>query len=155
MATDKHQICCNELTFLNEMVARVEVTLLIIACRFHGTYFGCKWKEGLSVIQQELLAVELWCFLHAVESCWLIGITLNSIRIAHRTVVGTVTGQRSGRPSNRGCIPESFVFFRVSRPAVWPTQPPMRWVPGALSPGRQSGRGVNLIAHLLPVGLPS
>ena len=77
------------------------------------------------------------------------------IGIVHKIAVGTVTVQRSGRPTNRGCIPETFVFFRVSRPALRPTQPPMRWVPEALSPGGQSGRSVKLIAHLLLVGLPS
>jgi hypothetical protein len=33
------------------------------------------------------------------------------------------------------------------RPALGPTQPPIQWVPGALSRG-QSGRGVKLITHL-------
>jgi len=59
MATDKHQICCNKLTFLTEMVVRVEVALLMIACPLHDTYFAWKWKEVLSVVQQQLLALEL------------------------------------------------------------------------------------------------
>jgi len=59
MVTDKHQICCSKLTVLNEMTVRVEITLLIIPRRLHGTYFAWKWKEVLSVVQQELLAIEL------------------------------------------------------------------------------------------------
>jgi hypothetical protein len=35
----------------------------------------------------------------------------------------------------------------VSRPALGPTQPPVQWVPGVLSPGLKSGRGVTLTTH--------
>jgi hypothetical protein len=40
----------------------------------------------------------------------------------------------------------------VSRPALRPTQPPIQWVPGALSPGVKRGQGVTLTTHphLLP-----
>jgi hypothetical protein len=32
--------------------------------------------------------------------------------------------------------------------AVWPTQPPIQWVPGPLSQGRQNGWHAKLIIHL-------
>jgi hypothetical protein len=35
----------------------------------------------------------------------------------------------------------------VSRPALGPTQPPVQWVPGVLSPGIKRGRGVMLTTH--------
>jgi hypothetical protein len=35
----------------------------------------------------------------------------------------------------------------VSRPALGPTQPPIQWVPGVLSPGLKSGRGMTLTTH--------
>jgi hypothetical protein len=35
----------------------------------------------------------------------------------------------------------------VSRPALGPTQPPVQWVPGVLSPGVKRGRGVTLTTH--------
>jgi hypothetical protein len=40
----------------------------------------------------------------------------------------------------------------VSRPALGPTQPPVQWVPGVLSPGVKRGRGVTLTTypHLVP-----
>jgi hypothetical protein len=40
-----------------------------------------------------------------------------------------------------------FSSFLVSRPALGPTQPPVQWVPGVLSPGVKSGRGVTLTTH--------
>jgi hypothetical protein len=36
----------------------------------------------------------------------------------------------------------------MSRPALGPTQPPVQWVPGVLSPGVKRGRGVMLTTHL-------
>jgi hypothetical protein len=46
-------------------------------------------------------------------------------------------------------------------PALGPTQPPVQWVPGALSPGVKRGRGVMLTTHplLVPIllrgGIPA
>jgi hypothetical protein len=55
----------------------------------------------------------------------------------------------------RGSIPDrgrgSFPLPSASRPALGPTQPPIQWVPGALSPGVKRGRGVMLTTHPLIV----
>jgi hypothetical protein len=40
-----------------------------------------------------------------------------------------------------------FPLSSVSRPALGPTQPPVEWVPGVLSLGVKSGRGVMLTTH--------
>jgi hypothetical protein len=40
-----------------------------------------------------------------------------------------------------------FPLSSVSRSALGPTQPPVQWVPGVLSPGVKRGRGVMLITH--------
>jgi hypothetical protein len=40
-----------------------------------------------------------------------------------------------------------FFLTSVSRPALGPTQPPLHWVPGVLSPGVKYGRGVTLTTH--------
>jgi hypothetical protein len=34
---------------------------------------------------------------------------------------------------------KNFLFFKSSRPAVGHIQPPIQWVPGTLSPGREAG----------------
>jgi hypothetical protein len=46
-----------------------------------------------------------------------------------------------------------FPLASMSRPALGPTQPPVQWVPGVLSPGVKRGRGVTLTTHpyLVPV----
>jgi hypothetical protein len=50
-----------------------------------------------------------------------------------------------GRGSNSG---KRFVLYSTASSAdLWSTQPPIQWVPGALSPG-QNGRGVKLTIHL-------
>jgi hypothetical protein len=37
--------------------------------------------------------------------------------------------------------------FYLSRPALWPTQPPVQWVPGVLSLGLKHGWGMTLTIH--------
>jgi hypothetical protein len=40
-----------------------------------------------------------------------------------------------------------FLLALASRPALGPTQPPVQWIPGVLSPGVKRGRGVTLTTH--------
>jgi hypothetical protein len=40
-----------------------------------------------------------------------------------------------------------FLVASASRLALEPTQPPVQWVPGVLSPGVKRGRGVMLTTH--------
>ena len=47
-----------------------------------------------------------------------------------------------------GSNPGGDEIFRLSRPVLGPTQPPVKWVPG-LSSGVKCGRGVLLTAHPL------
>jgi hypothetical protein len=58
---------------------------------------------------------------------------------------------QAGRPGDRGSIPGRgkgfFPLTSVSRPALGPTQPPVQWVPGVVSPGVKRGRGVTLTTH--------
>jgi hypothetical protein len=46
---------------------------------------------------------------------------------------------------------KDFPLVSVSRPALGPTQPSVRWVLGVLSPGLKRGRGVTLTTHPYPV----
>jgi hypothetical protein len=51
---------------------------------------------------------------------------------------------------DRGSIPDrgrGFLLAPTSRLALGPTQPPVQWVPGVLSPGVKRGRGVTLTIH--------
>jgi hypothetical protein len=52
---------------------------------------------------------------------------------------------RSGFDPRRG--QRIFPLVSVSRPALGPTQPPVQWVQGVLSPGVKRGRGVMLTTH--------
>jgi hypothetical protein len=42
---------------------------------------------------------------------------------------------------------EDFSLSSVSRPALGPTQPPVQWIPGVLSPGVKRGRVVTQTTH--------
>jgi hypothetical protein len=62
---------------------------------------------------------------------------------------------RAGRSGDRGSIPGKgemiFPPTSVSRPSLGPTQSPVQWVPGVLSPGLKRGRGVTPThSHLVP-----
>jgi hypothetical protein len=50
---------------------------------------------------------------------------------------------RAGRPRGRSSNPgrsKNFLFSTSSRPALGPTQTPIQWVPGVLSPGLKRQR---------------
>jgi hypothetical protein len=65
---------------------------------------------------------------------------------------GSLVSIRTGRP---GFDPRHrqriFPLTSAYRPALRPTQPPVQWVPGALSPEVKRGRGVMLTTHPLLV----
>jgi hypothetical protein len=59
------------------------------------------------------------------------------------TVVGIAAGRPRGRSSSPGRV-NNFLFSKFSRPALRTTQPPIQWVPEALSQGvKRPGREVD------------
>jgi hypothetical protein len=92
-----------------------------------------------------------------VSTDWQIKVCFNRIRTI-RTGRGSSVGigrysdlLLARRPRGRGSIPDggkNFHFSMSSRLALGPTQPPIQWVPGALSPGvKRPGREAD---HLPP-----
>jgi hypothetical protein len=65
-----------------------------------------------------------------------------------RYTVPHLTGRPGFDPRRKQRI---FPLPSASRPALGPTQPPIQWVPGALSPGVKPERGVMLTTHPLLV----
>jgi hypothetical protein len=72
---------------------------------------------------------------------------------AMRTTYGIATGLRAGRPEfNSRQGQEIFLYATASKPALGPTQPPIQWVPGALSevkrPEREADRSPSSSAEV-------
>jgi hypothetical protein len=65
-------------------------------------------------------------------------------RVSTSRNVGWTTG-RSGLNPRQG--QRIFPLSSLSRQPLGPTQPPVQWVPGVLSPGVKRGRGVMLFTH--------
>jgi hypothetical protein len=59
----------------------------------------------------------------------------------------TANKKRVSIANGYGLDAEGSEFSMLSRPILGPTQPPIQWVPGVLSPG-QSGRVEKLTTHL-------
>jgi hypothetical protein len=83
------------------------------------------------------------------------GPNIHVAKMVHLTLIfsepGSLVSIVSGRPGDGGSIPgrggRIFPLACVSRPTLGPTQPPVKWVPGVLSPGLKRGRDVTLTTH--------
>jgi hypothetical protein len=63
-------------------------------------------------------------------------ISMNTTLVSRDSAVGIVTGYWLDDRGVGVRVPVgSRIFSTSSRPALGPTQPPIQWVPGALSPG--------------------
>jgi hypothetical protein len=72
-----------------------------------------------------------------IYSCYAVNVQLDTVQAKYRSrgSSGSIvsTTERSGFDPRQG--QRIFPLSSVSRPALGPTQPPVQWVPGVLSPG--------------------
>jgi hypothetical protein len=113
--------------------------------------YGCKGQEAFSVqscsfhnsypiVSKKLTSAR--SMLLFVYGCDRVSRVAQSL---YCLATGWTTGGDRGSMSGRGG--RIFPLASVSKPALWPTQPPVQWVPGALSPGLKRGRGMTLTTH--------
>jgi hypothetical protein len=96
------------------------------------------WQRGCALLAPGI------CLLRQVCVCSTYSDTIFGCSVVRRLR----TGRPGFDPRQRQRI---LPLTSASRPALRPTQPPVQWVPGALSPGLKRGRGVMLTTHPLPV----
>jgi hypothetical protein len=112
-----------------------------LLCTRQWTFFfhkrrGISWcAKQLSASQEGLCSVEFVC---------LLGVWTLHLYPTCTVTTGWTTG-RSGFDPRQG--QRIFPLASLSRPALGPTQPPVKWVPGVLSPGVKRGRGMMLTTH--------
>jgi hypothetical protein len=111
----------------NTAILRITILVTVII-----TASGCKFRV---IICDEVL-IKLICFLSE-------GGDRISRRLAF-SAIGIATGygldDRRGRSSSTDRV-KNFLFSTSSRPVLGPTQPPIQWVMGAVSPGvKRQGR---------------
>ena len=70
--------------------------------------------------------------------------------------MGMISRSRAGQPDFRGSIlgrgkKKIIWFFKASRPALGPTQPPIEWIPATIFlEVKRPGRELNTHLHLNP-----
>jgi hypothetical protein len=121
--------------------------------KVHYFQFRILWKvitEGTDTLKQLLLSFILRGRDHVSELWPPTGLLLiPQITWVRRAIIYSFSW--SSQPGDRGSIPgrgeRIFLLVSVTWPALGPTQPPVQWVPGVLSPGVKRGRGVTLTTH--------
>jgi len=113
--------------------------------------FFCKSLKGLEASSQSSapeISVKSTSVSRAPATNTILWILLGTLNICGPvSSVGITTDYVLDGPGSNPGLDE---IFRQSRPALEPTQPPVKWVPG-LSPGVKCGRGVLLTTHPLLV----
>jgi len=96
------------------------------------------WLEYRSVYKTIWSTLDLQCFLN-----WVL-CTAGSRSSSDISCLATDWNLRGWTRFDPRQGQRIFPLISESRPALGPTQPPVQWVPGVLSPGVKSGRGVRL-----------
>jgi hypothetical protein len=138
------------------------LAIALLPCSFHMFSPLTVTFPKLSVIlrplyAQDTLMLNLLAKVIDVDYIMLIlvcyGVMVETVRriahLVHCLAMGWTTGRSRFDPRRGGRI---FPLAFVSRPALEPTQHPVQWVPGVLSPGLKLSRSVTLTTdpHLLP-----
>jgi hypothetical protein len=139
------------------MVYKASIMVMnTVFCKRHGhirlysLYYGrtegsmyTHYRHGQGIYTASILGMNIWVYIACIMGMYM-EVCFRIIVMCKGVYVANIMDK-----DNRG--QESCSWPPRRKKVLWPTQPPMQWVPGALSPGQtEQGEKLTTLVHTMP-----